>query len=168
MIVVLAGVSGSGKTTVGVLLAERFGWPFTDGDLLHPEVNIEKMERGEPLTDEDRLPWLRAIGGWMDARLASGEPGLVACSALKRSYRDLLLTPRPATRMAFLDIRPDVAAARLAARHGHFFRPSLLGSQFADLELPSPDEAAVTLIPVTGGPDQTASEVARRLGLSGP
>ena len=137
MIVVVAGVSGSGKSTVGALLAGRLGWPFTDGDMLHPEANVAKMERGEPLTDADRMPWLRAIAACMDERIAAGEPALVACSALKRSYRDLLLSGRPDARIAFLEISMDTAARRLAARHGHFFDPDLLGSQFADLELPA-------------------------------
>lgn len=165
MIVVVAGVSGSGKTTVGTLVAARLGWPFTDGDLLHPAANIAKMAAGVPLTDEDRRPWLLAVGRWMDGQIARQESGLIACSALKRRYRDQLLVPRPAARMAFLEIGQDVAARRLAGRSGHFFKPGMLGSQFADLELPGPDERAVTVIPVCSSPDQTAGEVIRRLRL---
>jgi gluconokinase len=165
VIVVIAGTSGSGKSTVGALVAERLDWPFADGDLLHPAGNIAKMAGGVPLTDEDRLPWLSAVGQWMDTVLASQGAGLIACSALKRSYRDQLLAPRPAARMAFLRVSRELAARRLAARPGHFFKPGMLGSQFADLELPGPDEAAVTVIPVIGGPERIADEVIRRLKL---
>jgi len=165
VIVILAGVSGSGKSTVGALLAGRLGWPFTDGDLLHPEANIAKMERGEPLTDADRTPWLRAIGAAMDERITAGEPALIACSALKRRYREVLVAGRPAARIAFLSIDKDVAARRLASRHGHFFDPALLDSQFADLEPPGPDEAAVVVVPVTDSADRTADEIIRMLRL---
>jgi gluconokinase len=165
VIVVVAGVSGSGKSTVGALLAGRLGWPFTDGDMLHPEANVAKMERGEPLTDKDRMPWLRAIAACIDERIAAGEPALVACSALKRSYRDLLLSGRPAARIAFLEISRDTAARRLAARHGHFFDPDLLGSQFADLELPQAGEPGVVVAPVLERAADTADEIVRLLGL---
>ena len=87
MIVLVAGVAGSGKTTIGILLAQQLGWPFEDGDELHPAANIAKMRAGVPLTDEDRQPWLHAVAGWMDQRIAAGESGVIACSALKRSYR---------------------------------------------------------------------------------
>ena len=167
MIVIVAGVSGSGKSTVGALLAGRLGWPFTDGDLLHPDANIAKMARGEPLTDEDRMPWLRAVGESMDQRIAAGQAAILACSALKRRYRDLLLADRPAARIAFLQIDRDVAARRLAGRHGHFFDPDLLDSQFADLEPPAPDETAVLLVPVQDQPQVTADEIVRRLDLDG-
>jgi gluconokinase len=165
VIVILAGVSGSGKSTVGALVAGRLGWPFTDGDMLHPEANIAKMERGDPLTDADRLPWLRAIAAAMDERIAAGEPALIACSALKRRYREMLVAGRPAVRIAFLSIDKDVAARRLAGRHGHFFDPALLDSQFADLDPPGPDEAAVVVVPVTDSADGTADEIIRILRL---
>jgi gluconokinase len=165
-IVVVAGVSGSGKSTVGALLAGRLGWPFTDGDLLHPDANIAKMARGEPLTDEDRMPWLQAIGASMDERIAAGQPAILACSALKRRYRDLLRAGRPAAKIAFLQIDQAVSARRLAGRHGHFFDPHLLASQFADLETPGPDETAVLIVPVQDQPQATADEIVRRLGLS--
>src|SRR5260221_14396647 len=121
MIVIVAGVSGSGKSTVGALLAGRLGWPFIDGDLLHPSANIAKMRRGEPLTDEDRLPWLRAIGEYLDEQMAAGGSALVACSALKRSYREQLLGGRPEARIAFLQSYEGVAARRPGAPDGHFF-----------------------------------------------
>ena len=165
MIVIVAGVSGSGKSTVGAFLAGRLGWPFVDGDLLHPPANIAKMTRGEPLTDEDRQPWLRAIGDYLDEQIAAGTCALVACSALKRSYRVLLLGGRPEARIAFLQIDEEVAALRLAARHGHFFNPGLIDSQFADLELPRPDETGVVVVPVGDRAEAAADEVIHRLGL---
>jgi gluconokinase len=135
--------------------------------MLHPEANIEKMERGEPLTDADRMPWLRAIGSCMDERIAAGESALIACSALKRAYRDLLLSGRPGARIAFLEIGRDTAARRLAGRHGHFFDPDLLDSQFADLEPPGDDEPAVIVVPVRERAAETADEIARLLRLHG-
>ncbi|MDA8318523.1 MAG: gluconokinase [Actinomycetota bacterium] len=166
VIVVVAGVSGSGKSTVGAMLAGRLGWDFTDGDALHPAANIDKMSRGVPLTDQDRMPWLRAIGGWMDDQVTAGRSAVVACSALKHGYRDLLLDGRPQVRIAFLQVDRDVLARRLAVRHGHFFDPRLLDSQFADLEPPGPDEQAVTVVTgSSGGPDRTVTEIIDRLEL---
>jgi gluconokinase len=165
VIVVVAGVSGSGKSTVGALLAGRIRWPFADGDLLHPEANIEKMERGEPLNDADRMPWLRAIAAAMDQRIAAGESEVIACSALKQRYREMLLTGRPEARIAFLQIGRDVAGRRLATRHGHFFDPDLLDSQFAALELPAPGEAGVVVVPVGDSAQKTADEIIRDLHL---
>jgi gluconokinase len=167
VIVIVAGVSGSGKSTVGALLAGRLGWPFTDGDSLHPESNIAKMASGLPLTDADRMPWLHAIAAWIDGQIRSGQPGLVACSALKRAYRDLLLAGRPCVRMAYLQIDRQTAARRLAARHGHFFDSALLDSQFADAEPPGPGEPSVVTVTVSDRPDQTADEVLRAVGLAG-
>jgi len=167
MIVIVAGVSGSGKTTVGELLASRLGWHFIDGDALHPKANVAKMASGIPLTDADRRPWLRAIEAWIDGQLAMGLPGIVACSALKRRYRAELLDGRPEVSMAFLLIGAPVVAARLAARHGHFFDAHLLGSQFAALEQPGPGEDRVMPIPViaTASPADLVDGVISRLGL---
>ena len=165
MIVVLAGVSGSGKTTVGESLARRLAWPFTDGDSLHPAANIAKMRAGVPLTDEDRWPWLAAVAAVIDERIAAGQSAVVACSALKRSYRDLLLAGRPAVRMVFLDVDRDLLAARLAARHGHFFRADLLDSQLADLENPQPAER-ILVLPAVGTPEQIAQQIISRLQLA--
>ena len=167
MIVILAGVSGCGKTTVGQVLARWLDWPFSDGDLLHPAANIAKMARGEPLTDEDRTPWLRAIAARLDDWIAADQPALLACSALKRHYRAMLLDGRPTAKLAFLTIDRNAAAQRLASRTGHFFKPELLDSQFADLESPGPDEAAVVVIPSEARPEATAREVVRRLELDG-
>jgi gluconokinase len=158
MIVIVAGVSGSGKTTVGALLAGRLGWRFADADDFHPAANVEKMRAGIPLTDEDRWPWLRAIAAWMDERIAGGENAVVACSALKRPYRDLLLDGRPQARMVFLTLDRDVLARRLAARHGHFFPEQLLGTQFVDMEPPEPDERVLTMVPA-GDPQATVEEI---------
>ena len=147
MIVIVAGVSGSGKTTVGALLAGRLDWRFADGDDLHPAANVAKMRAGIPLTDTDRRPWLRAIAAWMDARIERGEDAVVACSALRRRSRDLLLDGRPAARMVFLAVDREVLARRLATRHGHFFPEKLLSSQFDALEPPTPDERVLTVVP---------------------
>ncbi len=158
MIVIVAGISGSGKTTVGALLAGRLGWPFADADDFHPAANVEKMRAGIPLTDEDRWPWLRAIGVWMDERIARGEPAVITCSALKRSYRDRLLVGRPGARMVFLAPTREVLAGRLAARHGHFFPEQLLASQFDALEPPEPDERVLTVVPA-GDPQATVEQI---------
>ena len=147
MIVIVAGVSGSGKTTVGALLAGRLDWRFADADDFHPAAKVAKMRAGIPLTDADRGPWMRAIAAWMDERIARGEDAVVGCSALKRSYRDLLLDGRPAARMVFLAPDREVLARRLAARHGHFFPEQLLSSQFDALEPPAPDERVLTVVP---------------------
>jgi gluconokinase len=160
MILIVAGVSGSGKTTVGAMLAGRLGWRFADADEFHPAANIEKMRAGIPLTDDDRWPWLLAIGTWMDERVARGESAVVTCSALKRSYREVLLRGRPQARMVFLAADPQVLARRLAARHGHFFPQQLLGTQFADLEPPGPGERVVTIVPADDPADTVTSIVA--------
>jgi gluconokinase len=166
MIVVVAGVAGSGKTTVGQLLARRLGWTFTDGDSFHPAANIAKMRAGLPLTDADREPWLAAIGAWMDDIADSGQSAVLACSALKRRYRDELLDGRDHAEMVFLLISQEEDQQRLAMRAGHFFHEPLLASQFADLELPQ-DEPRVHLITVGKRPaGQVATEVIKLLGLA--
>jgi carbohydrate kinase (thermoresistant glucokinase family) len=137
--VVVMGVSGSGKTTVGAALADALGLRFVDGDALHPEANVAKMAAGIPLDDADRAPWLDAIG----AVLAAG-PVVVACSALKRVYRDRLRAAAPPLQLVFLDGDRAVLAARMAARPGHFMPTSLLDSQLATLERPDADEHALT------------------------
>jgi gluconokinase len=164
MILIVAGVSGSGKTTVGAMLAARLGWRFADADEFHPAANIEKMRAGVPLTDDERWPWLQAIGAWMDERVARDESAVVTCSALKRSYRDMLLRGRPQARMVFLATDREVLARRLAARHGHFFPQQLLGTQLADLELPQPDEHVVTIVPADDPADTVTSIIAVLFG----
>ena len=141
------GVAGSGKSTVGKLLARSLRLPFCDADDLHPAENIAKMKAGVPLTDEDRRPWLRALAEWADGHRAAGTSAVLACSALKRSYRDELLDGRPTARMVFLAPDREVLARRLAARHGHFFPEQLLSSQFDALEPPAPDERVLTVVP---------------------
>jgi gluconokinase len=168
MIVIVAGVSGSGKTTVGSMLAGRLGWRFADADGFHPAANIAKMRAGLPLTDEDRRPWLRAIGAWMDERIEAGESAVVTCSALKRSYRDALLDGRPQARLVFLAVDRDLVARRLTARHGHFFPLRLLDSQFEALEPAGPGERAVSIVPADD-PAQTVADIIAvfRLGTDG-
>ena len=164
VILIVAGVAGSGKTSVGALLAGRLRWRFADADTFHPEVNVAKMRAGVPLTDEDRAPWLRAIGDWMDAWIAAGRSAVVTCSALKRAYRDQLLSGRPAATMVFLQVSRDVLASRLNSRHEHFFPEKLLDSQLAALEPPERDERVYT-VPAEGEPAQTVATI---IGLLWP
>jgi len=158
VILIVAGVAGSGKTTVGALLASLLHWNFADADSFHSEANVAKMRSGIPLTDEDRLPWLHAIGDWMDAQIAAGKSGVIACSCLRRAHRELLLSGRLAAKMIFLQVDKDVLFQRLANRPGHFFRAQLLQSQLDVLEAPGPDERVQT-VPTEGGPAQTASRI---------
>jgi gluconokinase len=162
MIVVVMGVSGSGKTTIAVLLAEMLGWPFQEGDKLHPPENVEKMSAGIPLTDADRLPWLRKIAETIDDWRARRESGVITCSALKRSYRDIIIGARPGVRLVYLKGSPDLIRQRMAARRGHFMPSTLLDSQFTILEEPSPDENAI-VVDIGGSPEQIAREIACRL-----
>jgi gluconokinase len=141
-LVLIMGVSGSGKTTIGALLAEALGVPFADADAFHPPENIARMSAGVPLTDADRWPWLDAIAAWLDARGAAG--GVVACSALKRAYRVRLGAGRP-VHLLHLEGEPELIGARQAARPDHFMPASLMASQFATLEPPAPEEACITL-----------------------
>jgi gluconokinase len=164
VILIVAGVAGSGKTTIGALIAGQLGWQFADADSFHPESNVAKMRSGVPLTDEDRLPWLQAIAEWVDARTAEGVSAVVACSALKRSYRDLLLSGRPEVQMVFLQVSHDVLLRRLASRVGHFFPRQLLDSQLAALEPPQPDEGVHTVL-ADEDPMRTAARVIALLGL---
>jgi carbohydrate kinase (thermoresistant glucokinase family) len=165
MIVVVAGVAGSGKTTIGSLLARELGWGFEDGDDLHPAANIAKMKAGHPLTDEDRRPWLATVATWIDQCAAAGRSGVIACSALKRSYRDQLIDGRPELRMIFLEvIGRDALAARLKGRHGHFFRPEMLDSQLAAVEPPIPAERVI-VVDDDNPPADVVREIIQRLGL---
>jgi gluconokinase len=153
-ILVVMGVSGSGKTTIASALAQHLGWPFKDGDELHPAANIAKMRAGHALDDHDRWPWLARIADWIDARRAAGSCGVITCSALKRSYRELLTEGRPEVRIVYLHGDQSLIAARLAARHGHFMPSDLLATQFAALEEPGPDEQAIRV-----EVDQPASDI---------
>jgi gluconokinase len=142
---VVMGVSGSGKSTIGESVAKRLHWSYEDGDKFHPASNVAKMSAGQPLTDEDRLPWLQAIADEIDRLSASGASAVIACSALKRSYREILVHGRDDIRIVFLDGTQDLIAGRLAARKGHFMPPGLLASQFRTLERPGADERPITV-----------------------
>lgn len=139
--IVVAGISGSGKSTVGIALAERLGVPFEDGDDLHPAANIAAMRAGEPLTDADRAPWLASVGQW----LALHGDGVVACSALRRTYRDTLRSYADDVEILMLHGEPGLIGERQAARGQHFMPPALLHSQLATLEPLAPDERGSTL-----------------------
>ncbi|MBR1266703.1 gluconokinase [Bradyrhizobium sp. AUGA SZCCT0222] len=139
------GVSGSGKSTIADRLAARLGWRYEDADKFHPPANVAKMSAGQPLTDDDRWPWLQAIADEIDRLSAAGQRAVVACSALKRSYRDILVHGRDDIRVVFLNGTQDLIADRLAARKGHFMPPGLLASQFRTLEPPKPDERPITV-----------------------
>ncbi|MGH3097970.1 MAG: gluconokinase [Streptosporangiales bacterium] len=161
-VVIVMGVSGSGKTTVGEALAARTDWAFIEGDSLHPPANVEKMRSGYPLDDDDRWPWLRRIGAWVDD---SGPGGaVITCSALKRKYRDLLSAARP--RMFFLHLSgtQERIAERVAHRKHEYMPASLLASQFADLEPLQPDEHGLT-VDATRPAEAIIEEVLPRLGV---
>ena len=161
--VVVMGVSGAGKSTVGRIVAAGFRCPFRDADSFHPKANIEKMSRGEALTDDDRWPWLTAIADWIAERRAAGETGVVTCSALKRRYRDLITHKQSAdVRLVYLKGDFELIEARLKARKGHFMPPALLRSQFAALEEPGADERALT-VSVDAAPEVIAEWVMKGL-----
>jgi carbohydrate kinase (thermoresistant glucokinase family) len=161
-IVVVMGVSGSGKTTVAVLLASALGCQFQEGDDLHPAANIDKMSSGKPLTDADRLPWLRRIAAEIDGWRARAESGVLTCSALKRSYRDIVIGDRPDVALVYLKGSYDLIHRRMAARHEHFMPVALLDSQFAALQEPAPDENPIA-VDVTGRPAEIVAEIVRQL-----
>jgi gluconokinase len=137
VIVVLMGVAGAGKTAVGGRLAARLGWPFLDGDVLHPAANIRKMASGVALSDADRLPWLAGVHRAMAEHAAAGRSVVVACSALKQGYREVLRSGLADTQFVYLRCSPAVLEGRLRRRRGHFFDPALLGSQLEVLEEPA-------------------------------
>jgi gluconokinase len=141
-LLVVMGVSGSGKSTVGAAIAQRLRVPFGDADDFHPPANVAKMTAGQPLDDHDRGPWLEAIGEWLAAH---SDGGVMSCSALKRSYRDRLRGHAPTVEFLHLDGSPEVIAARQASRPGHFMPSALLSSQFATLEPLAPDERGVVV-----------------------
>lgn len=142
---IVMGVSGSGKSTIAGNLAARLGWTFEDGDRFHPASNVAKMSAGHPLTDEDRWPWLQAIADEIDRISEAGGHLVIACSALKRAYRNVLVHGRDDVRMVYLDGTRELIAARLAARKDHFMPPALLDSQFKTLEPPGADENPITV-----------------------
>jgi gluconokinase len=161
------GVSGSGKSTVGAMLARSLGWPFAEGDAMHPASNIEKMRSGHPLGDDDRRPWLAAVAEWIDERLDGNQNGVITCSALKRSYRAALNRRGSGVVFVFLAGRKAAMEARLAARSGHFMPASLVESQFSDLEAPASDEPAIRMDAALP-PEIIANQVLGELGLNRP
>jgi gluconokinase len=161
VIVIVMGVVGAGKTTIGRLLAEQLNWEFADADDFHPKSNVEKIRRGIPLTDEDRWPWLEGLGSAILSWIGEGRNVVLACSALKRSYRERL-EAGPEVRFVCLKGTPELIAERLRARHGHFANEQILVSQFADLEV---SETAVS-VEISSTPQQIVTEIRQKLGLS--
>lgn len=157
---VFMGVSGTGKSAVGRPVSERLGLEWAEGDDFHPPANIEKMRGGTPLTDEDRWPWLHAMAAWIDVQIAAGHPAVVSCSALKVAYRDVLR--RPEVQMVYLKGAPNLIAARLTSRQGHFFKREMLDSQFATLQEPEPEEH-VTTVSIEGSPLEVVDRILAEL-----
>lgn len=165
VVLALMGVSGSGKSTVARILARRLGWRFQEGDELHPESNILKMKDGRPLTDEDRRLWLALVAEWVQVRLDARENGLITCSALKRSYREVINRRGSGVVFVFLAGSAEVIAARLAARRGHFMPSSLLESQLADLEEPDSEEPHIR-VDIAAAPAVIVRDILRKLSLN--
>ena len=163
MIVIIFGVSGSGKTTLGKLLAHELDWRFYEADDFHSPVNIEKMRRGVPLTDEDRQPWLEHLRELIKRAMAAGENAVLACSALKRAYRDRLRT-NDEVKFVFLHGDHALVEKQMRQRRGHFMDPELLRSQFADLEEPQPDEHVLT-IELGRIPQELVEEIKAKLSV---
>ena len=163
-VLVVMGVSGSGKSTIASMLAHRLHWTYEDGDWLHPQSNIEKMHHGEPLNDKDRWPWLHAIANWIDAIRKAGGHGVVACSALKRAYRDIIAGDRPDVRIVYLKGDRDLIARRIAARADHFMPPELLDSQFKALEEPTADEHPI-VVSIAPHPREIVETIVAKLGI---
>jgi gluconokinase len=162
--VVVMGVSGSGKSTIASMLAQRLHWVYEDGDWFHPKSNVEKMHHGEPLNDEDRWPWLHAIAEWIDATRHAGGHGVVACSALKRAYRDVLIGDRRDVRLVFLKGDRELIARRIAARADHFMPTTLLDSQFATLQEPQADERPI-VVSIVPHPREIVEAIVSELGV---
>lgn len=164
--IIVMGVSGSGKSTIGALLAEALGWPFADADGFHPAANVAKMAAGQPLTDADRWPWLDAIAAHIGASRTAEQPVVVACSALRRAYRERLRAGHGDLIFLHLAGAPEVIATRQAARQGHFMPPSLMASQFATLEDPAEEADAVT-VSVQASPHEVVGNILSSLGERG-
>ena len=164
MVIIIFGVSGAGKTTIGKLLAREVGWRFLEADDFHPAANIEKMRSGHPLTDEDRWPWLERLRDQIKRSLTADENAVLACSALKREYRDCLRVNSD-VKFVFLCGNYALVAEQLQRRRGHFMNPALLQSQFADLEEPQPNEE-VTTIELGRTPQEIVDEIKTKLRLA--
>jgi gluconokinase len=161
------GVSGSGKSTIAGKLAERLGWRCEDGDRFHPPSNVEKMRAGHPLTDQDRAPWLKAIADEIDRVCRDAEHAVIACSALKRAYRDILVHGRNDVPIIYLKGNRDLIAERLRLRKGHFMPPALLESQFATLEPPSESEHPV-VADINASVEAIVDAIVEKLALDRP
>jgi gluconokinase len=161
---VVMGVSGSGKSTIADRLAARLGWRYEDGDKFHPPGNVAKMSAGHPLTDEDRWPWLRAIADEIDRVCEAGQRAVIACSALKRAYREILVHERNDVRIVFLNGTQDLIAERLAARKGHFMPPGLLTSQFRTLEPPQLNERPI-IVSIDASVEAIVDDIVRQMKL---
>ena len=165
MVLVLMGVAGCGKTTIGIRLSKALGWTFRDGDTFHPPRNVEKMRSGVPLDDADRAPWLAAIAQWIDERCAAAEPAIVTCSALKRDYRRRLVGAHGNVRFVYLKGSLRLIGDRIRRRTHAFMPPSLLKSQFAALEEPAPEERAI-VVPIVLSPKRVAERILSELGAA--
>jgi gluconokinase len=165
IVLVVMGVSGSGKSTVALELQRVLHWPFQEGDDLHPPANVEKMRAGRPLDDADRLPWLQAIARWVDDRLAAHEPGIITCSNLKRAYRQITIGRRQGVRLVFLRGEEQIIHDRIVRRQHRYMPPALLRSQFETLEAPGEDEHPV-VVTVHGSIAETVTELLRQLAAS--
>jgi gluconokinase len=162
MVILIMGVSGSGKTTIGEMLAQKQHWQFKDADDFHPQANIDKLHRGEPLTDEDRRPWLQTLRQEIDAAIQANTTLILACSALKASYRQILEDDRPdLVKFVYLKGSFELIQQRLKERHGHFMNPDLLRSQFDDLE--QPEDAIV--VDISGSPEDSVRQIETSLHL---
>jgi gluconokinase len=164
VIVIVMGVSGSGKTTLARGIAQRLHWEFQEGDELHPRSNVAKMSRGEPLTDEDRRPWLEAIGYWIEERERAGNSAVLTCSALRRTYRDFLRQGRPGVVFCHVTADADLIRRRVEARRGHYMPPSLLPSQLSTLEPLEADEPGFT-VSAEGSPEEVLQQALAKLDL---
>ena len=162
-VLVLMGVAGSGKSTIGEALSQRLGWPYADADEFHLPANVAKMSAGHPLNDDDRKPWLAAIAAHIDAAREQGRHAIVSCSALKRVYRDVIVGGRPDVRLVLLDGTKEEIFARMSARKNHFMPLGLLDSQFATLERPGADERPI-VVSINGTPEEIAAEISRAIG----
>ena len=165
-VIVVMGVSGSGKTTVAEELARRLGWRFAEGDTFHPQANVAKMRAGIPLTDEDRWPWLDAVAAWIRATREKGDHCVVACSALRRAYRKRLAAGRDDVCFVYLQGEYDLVASRLARREGHYMPLSLLRSQYDTLEEPQTEENPI-VVSIERPPGELTARIIEALRLSG-